>query len=125
MLLNLWKKTVEMLTGHGKTWADVLQVQASGEFYPLADAEKAFKATVYHSESLGDEVATDLAIVGDTWAMRWDRGWIWMEIPELLETTAKGSCPESFSTADETDEDGCRVPTYNKPVKELKTKKVK
>lgn len=123
MLLNLWRTMVETLTGHGKTWADVLQVQASGEFFPLADAEKALKATVYHSASLGDEVATDLVLVGDTWAMRWDRGWIWMEIPVLLNQTDKGTCPDSFSTAEETDEDGCKIPTYNKRVKELKTKK--
>lgn len=125
MRKNLWKVTVEMLGQHGKTWSDVRQVQASTETYALADVEKAMKDTLFHEGALGDEVAVDLLIVGVGWAMRWDRGWVWMEVPALLPDSAKGTCPEVFSTADETDDDGCRVPTFNKKVKELKPKKVK
>ena len=125
MQKNLWKVTVEVLGQHGKTWADVQQVQASGEKYPLGAVETAMKATLFHDAALGDEVAVDLVVVGAGWAMRWDRGWVWMEIPALLPESAEAACPAVFSTADETDDDGCRVPTYNKKAKEIKPKKNK
>lgn len=125
MLKNLWKVTVESLGQYGKTWEDVLQVQASGEWFAKEDAEAALKNTVYHTNAPGDEVAQDLVLVGSGWAMRWSQGWVWMQVPALLEESVKVTCPEVFGSADETDEEGCRVPTYNKRVKELKPKKDK
>lgn len=119
MLKNLWKETVSALNMHGKTWDDVRQVQASGSWFDLNDVAAAFRATLYHTGIQGDEVAQDLVIVGDNWAMRWAGQWVWMEVPELLGEDKKQVCPVVFSTANEVDEDGCSWPRYNLYTSEL------
>jgi hypothetical protein len=124
MLGNLWKETKAILDAHQKDWSDVLQVQASGVFFSKDDARAAMKATVFHKSAPGDEVAIDLVIVGAGWAMKWASGWVWMEVPAVIDGAA-ADCPDTFSTSDFEDSDGCRFPEYGKTADEIKQKKSK
>jgi hypothetical protein len=125
MIANLWKVTLFFLNACGKTWEDVLQVQAtgSGKAYPLKEIEAVMKNTLFDQDSPGDEVAADLLLVGDHWAARWASGWVWMYVPKLVDEV-QTDCPQILSIRDERDEEGCRRSvTYCKSVEEMNAPK--
>lgn len=125
MLQNLWKVTNEFLASYGQEWADVLQVQSidSGACYKLGEIAEKMKATLFDSTAPGDEIATDLLLVGDHWAARWSSGWVWMYVPKLVDENDVKACPEILSTREiKCDETGVRSPVYGMTVAELNTK---
>jgi len=122
MLQNLWKVTDEFLSANGKTWNDIRQVQAvaSGCVFDLAKVQDLMKKTLFDPQAPGDEVASDLVLVGDDWGARWSSGWVFMYIPKTLEPKEAGACPTVLSCRDiPVDAAGYRSPVYGLSVAEM------
>lgn len=82
-MINLWKETVEVLEEYGKTLEDVYFV--CGNDFCISNFEEIAKNTDYDCGFGGQEVASDLKIVGkDWWLERHDYdGSEWWEFKEI------------------------------------------